>query len=456
MNDKKVFRDPIYELISFNKVTDTSLLQIINSCEFQRLRRIRQLGVSYYTYPTSTHDRFSHSLGVAFIIGIMVENLLNISDKIEKEEITSNGEKLVINLNKQQIKTLLQITALLHDIGHGPFSHAFEKITQIDHEEMSRRIILNAQGEIKDILGQLEDEILKKYASKWIIEILDGTFRPIWIKELITSQLDADRIDYLLRDAYMCGVHYATFDWKWLFQNMEIGTIKSESRDGLLINANKGIHAVESFIVSRYHMYEQVYFHKTTRGFEVLVGAIFKRLKYLIDGKKSNYDSIIDENLLSYIIDNNDVDTYLKIDDFLLISQFNKWQLKSDDEILKELCKCFVLRKPFKKIKEVSDDALWNRNENITINKILTDEKFDYYYFIDDYKNVAYKDSYLLGKKDATSAEHIWLQIGKEQSELAEVSPIIRSLKNRDFRRYRAYLHRDYLQNEQIKKFIEV
>ena len=136
MNDKKVFRDPIYELISFDKNKDRTLIQILNSSECQRLRRIRQLGVSYYTYPTSTHYRFSHSLGVAYIIGIMIDNL-NIDDKIEIEEIGENGRKKIIKINKEQIKTLLQITALLHDIGHGPFSHAFEKISKVDHVEMT-------------------------------------------------------------------------------------------------------------------------------------------------------------------------------------------------------------------------------------------------------------------------------------------------------------------------------
>lgn len=454
MNNKKVFRDPIYGLIIFDKTKDKTLLELLDCNELQRLRRIRQLGVSFYTFPTSVHDRFAHSLGVSFVIGLMVDNL-NINMNIEKDEIDENGNKIKVKLTKEQIKTLLQITALLHDVGHGPFSHAFEKITSLDHEEMSKRIIKREEGEIFRTLQRIDDPILKKYLSKWIVDILDGTFRPIWIKELITSQLDADRIDYLLRDAYMCGVQYAKFDWKWLFQNMEIGRIEAEQRDGLLINANKGIHAIESFIVSRYHMYEQVYFHKTTRGFEVLIGKIFKRLKYLIDKKSSNIFEIIDENLLNYIKDNNNIEAYLKLDDFILLSYFNKWHSLSNDEILKELCTCFIRRKPFKKIKEVANEMLWKEEQVIKLQEELSTNYFKYYYFMDDYKNVAYKDAYLLGKKDSTSAEHIWLQLPNEQKELAEVSPIIGSLKNKDLKRYRAYLHRDYLANKKIIKIIE-
>jgi len=138
--DAKVFRDPIYDLISFDKNDEEPIIDIINTSEFQRLRRIRQLGFSNYTFPTAVHDRFSHSLGVAFIIGELVDNL-EIDNEIEIPTIVEGGETQIIKIEKNELRLLLKLAGILHDIGHGPFSHAFEKITEVDHEEMSKKII---------------------------------------------------------------------------------------------------------------------------------------------------------------------------------------------------------------------------------------------------------------------------------------------------------------------------
>ncbi len=439
----KVFRDPIHNLISFDKKEDEPIVKIINSPEFQRLRRIRQLGLSSYTFPTSTHDRFSHSLGVAFLVGEMFDNL-KVPEKIEV--LTPEGND--IELDKKQLRLLLKLAGLLHDIGHGPFSHAFEKITDVDHEEMSIRIISNKNGNIFPILKSIDDEILNKYSVDWVKDILNGSFKPIWAKELISSQLDADRIDYLLRDAYMCGVNYASFDIKWLFQNIEIGEIKTEdNRQGLLINAKKGIHAVEAFIVSRYHMYEQVYFHKTTRGFEVITQKIFERLKELID--KGHSPSFLNNNIPDFINDNNNINAYLALDDFNLLTHFSHWIENSDDSILKSLCESIIYRRPYKMFKEVENNELFNRENYKKLTDIFENnsENENYFYFDDQYLNVAYKDNYLLGKKEAKRAEHIWLKYSNgDLKEFSEVSPIISSLKNNELRKKRAYIHRDYLE----------
>ncbi len=438
----KVFRDPIYSLISFDKKEDAPIVKIINTPEFQRLRRIRQLGLSSYTFPASTHDRFSHSLGVAFLVGEMFDNL-NIQNKIEV--LAPDGEN--VQLDKNQLRLLLKLAGVLHDIGHGPFSHAFEKITDVDHEEMSKKIISNENGTILSILKNLDDEILARYSVEWINDIINGSFAPIWAKELISSQLDADRIDYLLRDAYMCGVNYASFDIKWLFQNIEIGEITTENnREGLLINAKKGIHAVEAFIVSRYHMYEQVYFHKTTRGFEVITQKIFLRLKRLMeDGKFSLF---LNKNLPDFLQDNSNINAFLTLDDFNLFTHFNHWIDNSDDDILKLLCKSIIYRQPYKMFKEVENNELFNREDYKKLSEIFDNnpEKEEYFYFDDQYLNVAYKDNYLLGKKQAERAEHIWLKYSNgDLKEFSGVSPIISSLKNNELRKKRAYIHRDYL-----------
>jgi len=442
MDLQKVFRDPVYNLISFDKKEDKPILEIINTPEFQRLRRIRQLGLSSYTYPTAVHDRFSHSLGVTYIVGLLFDNL-NIEEKSVKIT-TPDGD--TIPLNKKELKLLIQLAGLLHDIGHGPFSHAFEKITKVDHEEMSKEIILNENGNIYPILKGIDNEILAKHSPQWIVEIITGgTFEPIWVKELISSQLDADRMDYLLRDAYMCGVNYASFDYKWLFQNIELGEIKNENnRKGLLINAKKGIHAVESFIISRYHMYEQVYFHKTTRCFEVIAHKIFERLKRLKKDNKLDDSFFLNKSLPSFI-ETSSLDDYLLLDDFNLYTHFNHWIFLNKDSILKQMCETIIYRRPYKLFKEIENDSLFEYNTQSLIMKTLgkySDEP-EYLFLEDKYSNIPYKDTYLLGKSSSENASHIWLK-GEDLREFSEVSPIIGSLKNRDLKRKRAYIPHEY------------
>lgn len=439
-NNTKVIRDPIYNLISFDKKEEKAIIDIINTPEFQRLRRIRQLGFSYYTYPTSTHDRLSHSLGVAFIVGELF-NSLNVPDKIKIPELDEEGNPISVQVKKSQLRLIVKLAGILHDIGHGPFSHAFERITKVDHEKMSEKIISSEELNISKILSSFKDDVLNKYAQKWIIDILNGTFKPIWVKELISSQLDADRIDYLLRDAYMCGVNYASFDIKWLFQNIEIGKIKSEDRDGLLINAQKGIHAVEAFIVSRYHMYEQVYFHKTTRGFEIVIQRIFDKIKELIETSKSE-NLFLDENLPNFIKDNNNLNAYLQLDDFYLITHFKYWKNISINETLTKLCEIIIDRIPLKMINEKANENLWETKTIVKLSELLGDKMN--FYFEDEYNNVPYKDSYLLGKKTPERAEHIWLKLSNGQKELAEISPIINNLRNKDLKKRRAYILSEY------------
>lgn len=456
---QKLFKDPIYDLIFFDKVKDASILQIIETDEFQRLRRIRQLGLSSYTYSSSNHDRFSHSIGVCFLAGILVDNL-----NFESTYIDEVGTK--IKLDREETKLLVRLAAILHDIGHGPFSHAFERAIKKKaekfirpgiqiHEDYSIKIINSPT--IKSIIEGIDNPKFKEYGVKWITDILAGTFTGSkWVKEIISSQFDADRIDYLLRDAYMSGVKYAGFDWNWIFRNMFIGEIplnddeKEGFTEGILIDGNKGIHSLESFIVSRYHMYEQVYFHKTTRGFEAIVNSIFKRLNYLIDQNKITDNDFLGDYFLNFLKNYDSILDYLQLDDYYMISHFNHWSKNCDDYILKELCNCFVNRKPFKMIKAITGQdgikSLQEYSELIDIYKEKMGDEFEYFFLEDDYLNNPYKDNYLLSKPSSAS-ERIWLDIKGKPKDLAVESKIINSLRNNVLEVKRIYIHRKYYTN---------
>lgn len=452
----KIFRDPIYDLIYFDKKEDESILQIIDTPEFQRLRRIKQLGLSSYTYPSSNHDRFSHSIGVCFVSGILVENL-----HFDDIEIKLDAETKV-TLDRKGTKLLIQLAAILHDIGHGPFSHAFERAikSKIEktvslsvqiHEDYSKKIISSAR--IKSIIENVNDPLVKRFGVKWLCDILSGTFDgPKWVEDIISSQFDADRIDYLLRDSYMCGVKYATFDWQWIFKNMFIGDIPmgiNGSGRGIVFDGNKGIHSLESFILSRYHMYEQVYFHKTTRGFEAIVNAIFKRLGVLIEAGEMTSKDFLGDYFLFFFKDYSSIDNYLHLDDSYMITHFHHWAKHSKDDILRNLCLSFVYRKPFKMVWSITNntddfmDSHKKYNELVEKYKPKLGDAFEYYFLEDSYNDNPYKDTYLLSK--SAPPDRIWLGIEDKAKDLSEESAVIKALRNNTIEVNRIFINRDFL-----------
>ena len=248
-NETKVMRDPIHEYIH---VDYQIIWDLINAREFQRLRRIHQMGTSYQVYHTAEHSRFAHSLGVYEIIRRMVNEVKGL------DEFLSEVEKIQI-----------MCAGLLHDLGHGPFSHFFESILTPNHEKLTAMIILGDS----DI-----HRILMKYASdlpEQIVSILNHSHPNKVMSRMISSQLDADRMDYLLRDAYFTGTSYGTFDLERILRTLRIV-------DDRLVIKESGVHSVEDYIMARYHMYWQVYYHPTSRSIEAILYAFFNRMRDLI------------------------------------------------------------------------------------------------------------------------------------------------------------------------------
>lgn len=243
-NEQKVMRDPIHEYIhvDYQVIWDS-----INSKEFQRMRRIHQMGTSYLVYHTAEHSRFSHSLGVYEITRRMCTEVEEIKNYLSEEE-----------------KIEVMLAALLHDLGHGPFSHFFETITSESHESMTKRILIE-DSEIHQILEAAQEGLSLK-----IVSILEHTHPKRVLSQMISSQLDADRMDYLLRDATFSGTSYGHFDLERILRTMRV----HEER---LVIKYSGIHSIEDYIMARYHMYWQVYFHPTSRSVEGVILGFFNR-----------------------------------------------------------------------------------------------------------------------------------------------------------------------------------
>jgi HD superfamily phosphohydrolase len=311
LSEEKVFKDPVHRYVH---VRDELIWDLINSPEFQRLRRIKQLGTSYFTFHGGEHSRFNHSLGVYEVMRRILE--------------TFEGR---IHLTYEE-KLLCMCAALLHDVGHGPFSHSFEKVFRFHHEDWTRAI-LTGNTKINGILRRMGDDFPKKVA-----EVIAKTYDNKLIVSLISSQIDADRMDYLLRDAYYTGVGYGNFEIERILRVMR------PHEDGIVFKYS-GMHAVEDYIMSRYQMYWQVYFHPVTRSAEVVLRKIFQRAKSLYaSGYAFQMEPV---QLLPFFRDKVELSDYLALDESVVFFYLQQWRLE-EDPILHDLCARFIDRNLFK------------------------------------------------------------------------------------------------------------
>lgn len=271
----KVFRDAVHNIISLHRESDTPakewvdwgdalILDLIDTPQMQRLRRIHQLGPAYQVYPSAEHSRFSHALGTLHLSKRILETLLH------RPNPPFDRTSLL------QIK----VAALLHDLGHGPYSHVFELImpNRVDHETWGWRILEQEEAPRQVIRRHCKrlglDEILFMKGLKSLLGAEDISEETLFGRQLISSQLDADRMDYLLRDAHFTGVFYGRYDLEWLLHSLRAHLVNGKYV--LCVDISKGPAALESYVIARDHMYRQVYDHKTVRAFEMLMVHLFQ------------------------------------------------------------------------------------------------------------------------------------------------------------------------------------
>ena len=378
MNKKKIINDPIYGFVTIHH---DIIFDCIELPEFQRLRRIKQLGLTSLVYPGAQHTRFQHAIGAMHLMQIALKNL-----RAKEIDISE----------KEEIGALLAI--LLHDIGHGPSSHTLEHsiLDDVNHENISSHLMhqINAQMNGKLSLA---------------IQIFENKYDRPFFHQLVSSQMDMDRLDYLRRDSFYTGVSEGTVGIERIIQMLNV-------RNNQLIIDQKGIYSVEKFLMARRFMYWQVYLHKTSIAADELLLNILKRAKALIDTqetlKVSPYLQFFLENSFSkHDLSNPDViENFCNLDDSEIYSAIKIWQ-NSNDKTLSTLCKMLINRDLLKI--ELFDSPISSQSVNEKISetsKYLNINLPDASYFVSvgELKNNAYTsigDSLKIGMKNGELKE---------------------------------------------------
>ncbi|WP_242848401.1 HD domain-containing protein [Sulfobacillus thermosulfidooxidans] len=392
LDEEKVFKDPVHGYIYVN---DPLIWDLINTKEMQRLRRIRQLGTSYVTYPGGEHSRFSHSLGVYEVIRQIVQ------------AFARNAYEWPTEYNQ-----LVMVAGLLHDIGHAPFSHALEKVIGLRHEVWSERIILEPTTEVHQVLEQMDPALPSQVAS-----VINKTHPQKLVVSLVSGQLDADRLDYLMRDSIFTGVDYGKFDLARIIRVMR-------PLGGRIVVKRSGLHTVEAYLLARYFMYWQVYFHPVSRSAEVILKAILKRVKDLVACGQA--PPMPHPALAELFTQSLRLDSYFALDDTVLFNAFNVWQ-DSSDPILKDLCRRFLNRHLFTYIEYPDHDI-------DTYQKLRTQvQSHGYdpaYYLAVDETGTVYYDYYLGAEnsEDKDSALFLWDDDKKALIEMSRLSKPVNAI----------------------------
>ncbi len=355
----KIINDPVYGFIRF---PEPELMRIIDHPWFQRLRRIRQMGFADLVYPGASHSRLAHSLGACHLAGKAMDELN------AKGIVTSKEDYLAARM-----------AALLHDIGHGPYSHSSEHtLVGVRHEVLSHLIMKRMNQEMGGIMERA-------------IGVFDRSYPVRYLHQLVSSQLDVDRMDYLNRDSFYTGVSEGVIGYDRILQMLTV-------QDNELMVEEKGAQSVEKFIIARRLMYWQVYLHKTVLGSEMLLVNILKRAKEICrnGGKLFATPSLayfLQQDLTEqdFLNDPGHLDRYCDLDDADVTSAIKVWQLH-DDRVLAELCKMLVLRRLYK-VSFVTDrveEQLAEKREKVRRQRGFAENEMKYFVFAGKTSNNTY------------------------------------------------------------------
>lgn len=396
---EKAFMDPVHGFIIIRR---RWLLDLIDTPEFQRLRRIRQLGASFGTYHGAEHTRFGHSLGALHIMERILARFREVNGRVDEETAVT-----------------ALAAALLHDVGHGPFSHALEFLLTPEHghEEWTKRILLDDTA-IHRVLRGIDPSLPERVAA-----VIDGQSQPRWVSRLVSGQLDVDRMDYLLRDALFTGAEYGRFQLERIINTLVLHGDEVAAQ-------SKGMHAIEEYVLARHFMYWRVYLHKTIRGAEMLLRAAVRRARQL--------------GALN-VPDSPTVEEYVSFDDADLFVALKAWA-RHADKILSDLSQRFLARRLLKPVFSVPPAAL-SPGAEAAARAVVAEAGYDpqFYCLIDTMANVPY-DPYVPPTGD--NAESAWQPIliidGTGRAvEISRLSSLIESIAGRTVRAVNVYVPAD-------------
>lgn len=358
-NKLKIINDPVYGFIT---IPSELIFDLIEHPYFQRLRRISQMGMSYLVYPGAHHTRFHHALGCVHLMRKAVSIL-----RFKGTEISSQEEEALL------------VAILLHDIGHGPFSHAMEHsiIEGVSHETISLKFMQSLNDIFEGRLDLAIQIFTKKHPKKYL-------------QQLLASQLDIDRLDYLKRDSFFTGVAEGNINSERIITMMNVA-------DNELVIEEKGIYSVEKFLVARRLMYWQVYLHKTGLVAEQLLIKIFKRAKYLKNNlvaieSSENLDFFLKKNVSESQLNSEVLNTFSKLDDYDVISAIKKWTTH-EDFVLSNLCSMLIDRNLLKiklKSKPFNKNKIAEKAEKVRKVYQISEEEASYFVFTGKTSNTAY------------------------------------------------------------------
>ena len=318
MRDNWYIKDPIHKEIILKNDSSDLFLELTKTREFLRLRSIMQLGLSYKLFPSANHTRYSHSLGAYQVASKFTEVL---SEKISKKDAE-----------------LVKVAALLHDLGHGPLSHVFEKLTPLKtkHEEWTTKIISCKDSEVNKVLRKYKVDVNQ------VIQIIEGTHKNKWMIQLISSDIDVDRIDYLLRDSYFVGTHFGTIDLDILLKRVKI-------IDNILAFSENTSTLIRSFWYGRIHMNIDVYENKNLLIYEWILELIFTRLREIQPKLKEYENKILFYKDYEWMLIEKEisVDEYLALNDYTLFCFLNSIRKIKIDDLLDYLAEAFEFGKGF-------------------------------------------------------------------------------------------------------------
>jgi HD superfamily phosphohydrolase len=392
-NKRKIFNDPIYGFVT---IPYDIIYDIIEHPYFQRLRRIRQLGLTSMVYPGAYHTRFHHAIGAMHLAMEAMEVL-----KFKGHHISEEEQKAVA------------IAVLVHDIGHGPFSHALEHtmVDGISHEEIS---VL--------FMEKLNNVFNQKLSLA--IKIFKNDYPKSFLHQLISSQLDVDRLDYLNRDSFYTGVSEGVIGVERIIKLLNV------KNDQLVVD-EKGVYSIEKFIVARRIMYWQVYLHKTVLAAEFLLIKILTRAKELAMQNAQLFCTPALQHFLYNKLNENDfatnskhLETFALLDDYDILTSIKVWT-NHEDVVLSMLCNMMINRKLYRvEISKTpfSDEKIESYKNNFTANVNLTDTEKDYFVFTDVIENNAYnpkKDSIQILYKNGHTTD---IGIASDQLNISSLS----------------------------------